>query len=508
MAIVKSDGINVSERLLNSLCQKSFLSLWTYPNLFRDQGKTTSTSDGKEVCDAIAVFGEHILIFSDKSCAFPTSGSIEVDWGRWYRNAIKKSVDQLLGAKRWIKQHPDRLFLDRTCAEPFPIQLPPSDQMKFHLIAVARGASERCRQHYGGSGSLMLFSSRFEQVALDIGRNLPPFAIGALTPCDEYVHVLDDVTTEIVLNTLDTAPDLIRYLSEKERFVSSSWFNTASGEEDLLAFYMQSWNESGDLSFDTTSYPPPHTQPGLIIPEGLWIDLTASITWRTLQEWRKPSYFWDKIIDGFAFHTLDGSLYETENSSPKYQEKLLRFLSAEPRHRRRTLSAALLGQIMRAPIDEKLDRSARVVLTPSRGVPSYVFLVVGLEKGETQLEYRTRRRLLLSQYCVVVKHLHPSSEHIIGLGVEPKDIEQRSEELIYLDATEWTSNMAYHAKELHEKAGILKEIRQNPLPAEPRHYPDAKVLTGVLEKIAMEKPGRNDPCPCGSGVKFKKCHGA
>jgi len=21
------------------------------------------------------------------------------------------------------------------------------------------------------------------------------------------------------------------------------------------------------------------------------------------------------------------------------------------------------------------------------------------------------------------------------------------------------------------------------------------------------KPGRNDPCPCGSGLKYKKCHG-
>jgi preprotein translocase subunit SecA len=23
-----------------------------------------------------------------------------------------------------------------------------------------------------------------------------------------------------------------------------------------------------------------------------------------------------------------------------------------------------------------------------------------------------------------------------------------------------------------------------------------------------EKVGRNDPCPCGSGKKYKKCHGA
>lgn len=25
--------------------------------------------------------------------------------------------------------------------------------------------------------------------------------------------------------------------------------------------------------------------------------------------------------------------------------------------------------------------------------------------------------------------------------------------------------------------------------------------------LAPFKIGRNDPCPCGSGVKFKKCHG-
>jgi len=27
--------------------------------------------------------------------------------------------------------------------------------------------------------------------------------------------------------------------------------------------------------------------------------------------------------------------------------------------------------------------------------------------------------------------------------------------------------------------------------------------------VSVEKePGRNDPCPCGSGKKYKKCHGA
>ena len=32
--------------------------------------------------------------------------------------------------------------------------------------------------------------------------------------------------------------------------------------------------------------------------------------------------------------------------------------------------------------------------------------------------------------------------------------------------------------------------------------------TGATPVAAGQKTGRNDPCPCGSGKKYKKCHGA
>ena len=32
--------------------------------------------------------------------------------------------------------------------------------------------------------------------------------------------------------------------------------------------------------------------------------------------------------------------------------------------------------------------------------------------------------------------------------------------------------------------------------------------TGPKQVMAGQKVGRNDPCPCGSGKKYKKCHGA
>jgi preprotein translocase subunit SecA len=31
---------------------------------------------------------------------------------------------------------------------------------------------------------------------------------------------------------------------------------------------------------------------------------------------------------------------------------------------------------------------------------------------------------------------------------------------------------------------------------------------GPVAPASSDKVGRNDPCPCGSGKKFKRCHGA
>ncbi|MDZ7344521.1 MAG: SEC-C metal-binding domain-containing protein, partial [candidate division KSB1 bacterium] len=39
--------------------------------------------------------------------------------------------------------------------------------------------------------------------------------------------------------------------------------------------------------------------------------------------------------------------------------------------------------------------------------------------------------------------------------------------------------------------------------------PSPGVARGKRQPVVVqEKIGRNDPCPCGSGKKYKKCHGA
>jgi len=45
-------------------------------------------------------------------------------------------------------------------------------------------------------------------------------------------------------------------------------------------------------------------------------------------------------------------------------------------------------------------------------------------------------------------------------------------------------------------------------PDKPEDITDLEILLNPLKpKIAEKKVGRNDPCPCGSGKKYKKCCG-
>jgi hypothetical protein len=57
---------------------------------------------------------------------------------------------------------------------------------------------------------------------------------------------------------------------------------------------------------------------------------------------------------------------------------------------------------------------------------------------------------------------------------------------------------------LHGLAPVFEAERAD----EHDHEHDAPVSPGPEPPAAPQKPGRNDPCPCGSGKKFKKCHGA
>jgi len=101
--------------------------------VYRDEGKPKEGGHGKEICDLLVVFDEHVIIFSDKHCELKNSGNLSLDWQRWFKNAIQKSAAQAWGAEKWIRQHPAQVFLDRECKQPLPVSLPEAKNVKFHL---------------------------------------------------------------------------------------------------------------------------------------------------------------------------------------------------------------------------------------------------------------------------------------------------------------------------------------------------------------------------------------
>jgi hypothetical protein len=79
---------------LSRLCGRTFLSLWSYPGLYRDQEGGGPSAEGKELADLIVVFENDVLLFSDKHCEFRRTGDIETGWKRWFRRAVLKSAHQ------------------------------------------------------------------------------------------------------------------------------------------------------------------------------------------------------------------------------------------------------------------------------------------------------------------------------------------------------------------------------------------------------------------------------
>jgi hypothetical protein len=98
--IHRAEGVTAAERHLKRLADRSFLSLWSYSGVYRDQGHSVKGGDGKEICDLLVVFENHVIIFSDKDCAFPNTGNLELDWSRWFKRAIQKSAEQTWGGRK------------------------------------------------------------------------------------------------------------------------------------------------------------------------------------------------------------------------------------------------------------------------------------------------------------------------------------------------------------------------------------------------------------------------
>lgn len=471
-----------TERLLERLCQHSFLRMWAHRSPYRLQKDNERASQGKELCDLIAVFEDDVFLFSDKEVVWKDHADIGVAWRRWHKRAIAESVKQLAGAERWLRQHPDRVYANRECTTPLPVALPNTAAARFHRIAVAHGSSDACRRHFGGgSGSLILNSMAGSQL---------PFTVGTEGLGDGFVHVFDETTLALILTSLDTLPEFRDYLVAKERLLREGTAIVATGEDDLLAIYLKSEDPRHPNKHgfgDTQGFNV------LVVTEGEWADFVTSPQKTARDAANAGSYMWDQLIDSFAKHSMEGTQHFTNATGPQQTERTLRVLNAVPRTGRRALAQVCYEQISTIG-----DRPYRVwcIRSPSDSEPSFTFLVLRRDEGEDNEEYRKRRRQML-RMCTAISRIRYPQVHVhVGIGQGPID-NDNSEDVILIDEAAWSKELETDAVSFQQESGILMQVRETR--GTTHEYPPPKPTRAPMGTE------RNKPCPCGSGRKWKRC---
>lgn len=444
-----SDGATESERYLSKLARKAFLNFWSYSNPYTNEG------NGKELCDFLVVFGNDIIIFSDKHCKYQDNENHNVSWNRWYKAAIEKSSKQLAGASSFIERFPERIYLDSECKYPLPIPLPPAISRKIHLVAVTRGSAEAAEKYWGNgsSGSLFINTTLSER-----DHKNRPFMVGWPIKNRRFIHVFDEFTLDIILDELDTAPDFIEYLTKKEDLLSVKGRGfVIPGEEDLYADYFLHPLENY-LGYSFTPIPP--NEKLVTYEEGTWKKIFQSNIYRSWKRSKEISYEWDRLIEHQTSHILNktADIYASNGydlADVQVHEMVLRAMAEERRSVRKILAETHMDALTKK---HPGDRLAKTMVIPNRPNRAYVLMSLKAPSNQSYEEYRAVRKASLICYCRAARLRVGGIQEVIGIASEQLDSGTLTQDFAFLkfDA-ELTSEQKEQEVCALREAGVWKD---------------------------------------------------
>lgn len=444
LIVQKSEGLTKTEQRLAALGYRTFLKLWSYPNPYKMQ------TNGKELCDLLVVFDNHIIIFSDKDCSYGDSGNAQVDWSRWYKKAIQKSAEQLVGAKNWIINYPDRIAIDAKCTQKFPFKIRITKNTHFHLVAIAHGATDSCKKYFsGGDGGLCINNQIVGN--MHTGPDCQPFFVGKISTEDEnFIHVFDDASYTNILQELDTIQDFLRYLeARKELLLTKAVFSES--ENNLLAQHLQGVIRGDPTNLHNMSM----GRSGILFTGEHLPDVKKSAQYMSWKKEMQRSYFWDELLQKTFFFIENGLLRWTTQTTMHEQGQLFEYLAREDRAHRYVLSNGFLTFFSSVGPD---DKGTRIIYFPDEPDTCYLLLLMPKKDYMEENAYRNVRNTMLREHCMITKLDYPMFRHIIGVAHESSDIEYSSEDFMYFDATEWSDEQQQEAlslKEEYQRMGML-----------------------------------------------------
>lgn len=483
----KSTGVTPTEKMLADFCERSFLRLWSYPNPYKD--------DGHELCDLLAVFGNDVFVFFDREAVLPDDPEKDpqVLWDRWKRNVIDRQVKTAHGAERYIRSGRP-IFLDGKRETPFPFEFD-RENVAVHKVIVAHGAKQACER----ASPQNVYGSLAITYAATEGGVTQPFhiEIDKRNP----VHILDSHNMPIVLSELDTVSDFSAYLREKARAASVLDYLSYCGEEDLLGHYLLNYDHLKKRHVIGSTR---EKMNGIMIGEGEWQGFSQSVVYRNTKQKDRISYFWDELIQRTCQNSLDGTL--GGNSDILRGQSAIYEMVKEPRFMRRGLSEKMLSAVQRFPNSGPFTRQVTFLPSFETNV-GYVLLQLRVpEPLRSDPDFREKRQLILEIACGAAKNKFPNLVKVIGIGIEAPKFSggTNAEDFILMPCEAWSAEQQNHYRALNNEWSFFET---------PNLKQHKDLVTQFVQPLRSskrttgEKLGRNDPCPCGSGNKYKKCHG-
>jgi hypothetical protein len=483
--ISQNEGVTERERYLVSLARNKLFRLWSYPGLSRREADGRS----QELADLTVVFGDDLILFSDKDEAWPNHPDVDIAWRRWYRKSISKSANQLWGAERYLRQFPDCIYLDAKLAEPFPFPII-TERTRIHLVAVTSNSSQVAQLYFdeirpGSSSTLMLHFDTSSESAFN-----RPFVIGDLDSSRTFVHVFDQETLLRVISELGTISDLIHYLTVKVEAIRSGKLLVIAGEEELLGFYL---NERQSDGYGALLFENENTDRKVIIPEGEWRAFESSPRYRIHRAQLKSADSWAHLLQTFSDAITSGDTVEANDHDVTIHERALRIAASENRVSRAYLSVQFDEKYLSVPPGVRSSRIVQSLSTPGR---VYVLVLAPYDPStQTHADYRANRRGLVEAYAHVLPLKVEGVKEAVIVGAQTQGSGTDSEVMIYVQY-DYPLDDIYleRAKNLMEEYCILDTVQ--------------KISLGGLATSPDSSPrkfGRNEPCLCGSGKKNKKC---
>lgn len=176
---------------------------------------------------------------------------------------------------------------------------------------------------------------------------------------------------------------------------------------------------------------------------------------------------------------------------------------------RRGLADKMLTAVERFP-DDAGQFARQVTYVPS-SQPNVGYVLLQLhapDQFKAQADYREKRQALLEIACGAAKNKFPDLTKVVGIAIDaPKHSNgMDGEDFILMECGTWTERLRSLYEELNGPWQFFgtEQMQQFNMHLTQFVPPEDAALAGKR----ATKIGRNGPCPCGSGKKYKKCHGA